>query len=96
MREWSDGMRSQTEEMLGVLQDENKSTLQKVEAYKKLQELYPNELKNLSLQKFLLMDMVEVNKMLSKSIDDRTMAQQRATVNSIEEEMAKNSNGFLN
>lgn len=88
MREWSDGMRSQTEEMLGVLQDENKSTLQKVEAYKKLQELYPNELKNLSLQKFLL---VEVNKMLSKSIDDRTMAQQRATVNSIEEEMAKNS-----
>lgn len=91
MREWSDGMRSQTEEMLGVLQDENKSTLQKVEAYKKLQELYPNELKNLSLQKFLLMDMVEVNKMLSKSMDDRTMAQQRATVNSIEEEMAKNS-----
>ena len=91
MREWSDGMRSQTEEMLGVLQDENKSTLQKVEAYKKLQELYPNELKNLSLQKFLLMDMVEVNKMLSKSIDDRMMAQQRATVNSIEEEMAKNS-----
>jgi TP901 family phage tail tape measure protein len=91
MREWSDGMRNQTEEMLGVLQDENKSTLQKVEAYKKLQELYPNELKNLSLQKFLLMDMVEVNKMLSKSIDDRTMAQQRATVNSIEEEMAKNS-----
>ena len=91
MREWSDGMRSQTEEMLGVLQDENKSTLQKVEAYKKLQELYPNELKNLSLQKFLLMDMVEVNKLLSKSIDDRTMAQQRATVNSIEEEMAKNS-----
>ena len=91
MREWSDGMRSQTEEMLGMLQDENKSTLQKVEAYKKLQELYPNELKNLSLQKFLLMDMVEVNKMLSKSIDDRTMAQQRATVNSIEEEMAKNS-----
>ena len=91
MREWSDGMRSQTEEMLSMLQDENKSTLQKVEAYKKLQELYPNELKNLSLQKFLLMDMVEVNKMLSKSIDDRTMAQQRATVNSIEEEMAKNS-----
>ena len=91
MKEWSDGMRSQTEEMLGVLQDENKSTLQKVEAYKKLQELYPNELKNLSLQKFLLMDMVEVNKMLSKSIDDRTMAQQRATVNSIEEEVEKNN-----
>ena len=91
MKEWSDGMRSQTEEMLGVLQDENKSTLQKVETYKKLQELYPNELKNLSLQKFLLMDMVEVNKMLSKSIDDRTMAQQRATVNSIEEEVEKNN-----
>lgn len=91
MKEWSDGMRSQTEEMLGVLQDENKSTLQKVEAYKKLQELYPNELKNLSLQKFLLMDMVEVNKMLSKSIDDRTMAQQRATVNSIEEKVEKNN-----
>ena len=91
MKGWSDDMRAQTEEMLGVLRDENKSTLQKVEAYKKLQELYPGELKNLSLQKFLLMDMVEVNKMLSKSLDDRTMAQQRATVNSIEKEMTENS-----
>lgn len=90
MREWSDGIRSQTEEMLGVLQDENKSTLQKVEAYEKLLKLYPDELKNLSLQKLLLMDVVEVNKMLSKSIDDRTMAQQRATVNSIEDEMSEN------
>ena len=51
MKGWSDDMRAQTEEMLGVLRDENKSTLQKVEAYKKLQELYPDELKNLSLQK---------------------------------------------
>lgn len=91
MKEWSDSMRSQTQEMLSVLQDENKSTLQKVEAYKKLQELYPNELKNLSLQKFLLIDMVEINKMLSKSIDDRTLAEQRASVNSIEDEMSKNN-----
>lgn len=91
MKEWSDNMRTQTEEMLSILRDENKSTLQKVEAYKKLQELYPDELKNLSLQKFLLMDMVEVNKMLSKSLDDRAMAQQRATVNSIEKEMSENS-----
>lgn len=91
MKEWSDNMRTQTEEMLSILKDENKSTLQKVEAYKKLQELYPDELKNLSLQKFLLMDMVEVNKMLSKSLDDRSMAQQRATVNSIEKEMSENS-----
>lgn len=91
MKEWSDNMRTQTEEMLSILKDENKSTLQKVEAYKKLQELYPDELKNLSLQKFLLMDMVEVNKMLSKSLDDRAMAQQRATVNSIEKEMSENS-----
>lgn len=91
MKEWSDNMRTQTEEMLSILKDENKSTLQKVEAYKKLQELYPDELKNLSLQKFLLMDMVEVNKMLSKSLDERAMAQQRATVNSIEKEMSENS-----
>ena len=91
MKEWSDNMRTQTEEMLSILKDENKSTLQKVEAYKKLQELYHDELKNLSLQKFLLMDMVEVNKMLSKSLDDRAMAQQRATVNSIEKEMSENS-----
>ena len=37
------------------------------------------------------MDMTEANKMLSKSIDERTMAQQRATVNSIEDEIAKNN-----
>ena len=35
--------------------------------------------------------MVEVNKMLSKSLDDRTMAQQRATVNSIAVELSKYS-----
>lgn len=91
MKDWIEGMRSQTDELLNALCDDNKSMLQKVEAYEKLQALYPDELKNLSLQKFMLMDMTEANKMLSKSIDERTMAQQRATVNSIEDEIAKNN-----
>ena len=91
MNDWIEGMRSQTDELLNALRDDNKSMLQKVEAYEKLQALYPDELKNLSLQKFMLMDMTEANKMLSKSIDERTMAQQRATVNSIEDEIAKNN-----
>ena len=91
MKDWIEGMRSQTDELLNALRDDNKSMLQKVEAYEKLQTLYPDELKNLSLQKFMLMDMTEANKMLSKSIDERTMAQQRATVNSIEDEIAKNN-----
>ena len=91
MKDWIEGMRSQTDELLNALRDDNKSMLQKVEAYEKLQALYPDELKNLSLQKFMLMDMTEANKMLSKSIDERTMAQQRATVNSIEDEIAKNN-----
>ena len=91
MKDWIEGMRSQTDELLNALRDDNKSMLQKVEAYEKLQALYPDELKNLSLQKFMLMDMTEANKMLSKSIDERTMAQQRTTVNSIEDEIAKNN-----
>lgn len=91
MKDWIEGMRSQTDELLNALRNDNKSMLQKVEAYEKLQALYPDELKNLSLQKFMLMDMTEANKMLSKSIDERTMAQQRATVNSIEDEIAKNN-----
>ena len=91
MKDWIEGMRSQTDELLNALRDDNKSMLQKVEAYEKLQALYPDELKNLSLQKFMLMDMTEANNMLSKSIDERTMAQQRATVNSIEDEIAKNN-----
>ena len=91
MKDWIEGMRAQTDELLNALRDDNKSMLQKVEAYEKLQALYPDELKNLSLQKFMLMDMTEANKMLSKSIDERTMAQQRATVNSIEDEIAKNN-----
>ncbi|CUQ37973.1 phage tail tape measure protein [Parabacteroides distasonis] len=91
MKDWIEGMRSQTDELLNALCDDNKSMLQKVEAYEKLQALYPDELKNLSLQKFMLMDMTEANKMLSKSIDERTMVQQRATVNSIEDEIAKNN-----
>ena len=50
MKDWIEGMRSQTDELLNALRDDNKSMLQKVEAYEKLQALYPDELKNLSLQ----------------------------------------------
>lgn len=45
MKDWIEGMRSQTDELLNALRDDNKSMLQKVEAYEKLQALYPDELK---------------------------------------------------
>lgn len=91
MKKWSDDMRTETEEIVSALHDENKSYLQKVELYHRLNQIYPQELKNLSLQKFLLLDTAEANRMLAKSIDDRMLSQQRANVNNIEKEMLENS-----
>lgn len=90
LSEWADKTKESVDGMLFSLKDENVLMSKKVEIYRNLQSLYPDELKNISLQNFLLMDSVQANNLLAKALDDRIKAQQRADVNAIEAEMKTN------
>lgn len=90
LSEWADKTKESVDGMLSSLKDENVLMAKKVEIYRNLQSLYPDELKNISLQNFLLMDSVQANNLLAKALDERIKAQQRADVNAIEAEMKTN------
>lgn len=90
LSEWADKTKESVDGMLSSLKDENVLMSKKVEIYRNLQSLYPDELKNISLQNFLLMDSVQANNLLAKALDERVKAQQRADVNAIEAEMKTN------
>lgn len=90
LSEWADKTKESVDGMLSSLKDENVLMTKKVEIYRNLQSLYPDELKNISLQNFLLMDSVQANNLLAKALDERIKAQQRADVNAIEAEMKTN------
>lgn len=90
LSEWADKTKESVDGMLSSLKDENVLMSKKVEIYRNLQSLYPDELKNISLQNFLLMDSVQANNLLAKALDDRIKAQQRADVNAVEAEMKTN------
>lgn len=91
LREWADKVKENVDGMLSSLRDENTLMSEKIKVYRDLQTLYPDELKNLSLQNFLLMDTVKANELLTRALDNRVKAQQRATVNKIEDEMNSNA-----
>lgn len=90
LSEWADKTKESVDGMLTSLKDENVLMSKKVEIYRKLQSLYPDELKNISLQNFLLQDSVQANNLLTKALDERIKAQQRADVNAIEAEIKSN------
>ena len=81
---------STTQDLVTAVSDETKTELQRVEAYKKLQSIYPDLLKDMEMEKFLLLDSAEANKMMAKAIEDRRLAEQRKTVSDIEAEMKAN------
>ena len=91
LKEWADKTKDSVDGMLTSLKDENVLMSKKVEIYRNLQALYPDELKNISLQNFLLMDSVQANELLAKALDNRLKAQQRADVNAIEAEINSNN-----
>ena len=79
-----------TRELTDAIQNESTSNLEKVEAYQKLQQMYPKELASLKLEQFMLMSTTEANRMLTKAIEERKLAEQRQVVNDIESEMKSN------
>lgn len=89
LHDWAEKTKSKTDELISTLHDENAENLKKVEAYNQLQKLYPSELKNLTLQQFLLMNAVDANNMLTKAINERKIATEKANVESIKDEISK-------
>lgn len=91
LSEWADKTKESVDGMLSSLKDENVLMSKKVEIYRNLQSLYPDELKNISLQNFLLMDSVQANNLLAKALDERVKAQRRADMDSIKAELNSNN-----
>lgn len=83
---------SKTQDYDSVVRDNTKTELQRIEAYKKLQSIYPDLLKNMELEKYLLIDSVDASKMMAKAVEERKITEQRQIVNNIEDEMQKNQN----
>ena len=83
---------SKTNDYDSVVRDNTKTELQRIEAYKKLQSIYPDLLKNMELEKYLLIDSVDASKMMAKAVEERKITEQRQIVNNLEDEMQKNQN----
>lgn len=83
---------SKTQDYDSVVRDNTKTELQRIEAYKKLQAIYPDLLKNMELEKYLLIDSVDASKMMAKAVEERKITEQRQIVNNLEDEMQKNQN----
>lgn len=63
-------LKNSTEEYIRIIKSEYSTQLQKFQAYQKLQNLYPSMLKNISMENFLKMETVEVNKLLAKGQEE--------------------------
>lgn len=61
-----DDLKSKAERFLSVIRDETSSQSEKLEAYKQLQSIMPNVLKNLDLEKLKTMDLTDAKRLLNE------------------------------
>lgn len=61
-----DDLKSKAEGCLSVIRDETSSQSEKLEAYKQLQSIMPNVLKNLDLEKLKTMDLTDAKRLLNE------------------------------
>ncbi|MCT4190205.1 tape measure protein [Elizabethkingia anophelis] len=66
-----DELKSKTQEYLTVLRSDYATNLQRHQAYEKMLLLYPEYLKNISMETFLKMEQVKVNKLLAEAEDSK-------------------------
>ncbi|MCT4287344.1 tape measure protein [Elizabethkingia anophelis] len=66
-----DELKSKTQEYLTVLRSDYATNLQRHQAYEKMLLLYPEFLKNISMETFLKMEQVKVNKLLAEAEDSK-------------------------
>lgn len=86
-----DELRQKTEDLDAVVRDSTRTELQRIEAYDKLRAIYPDLLEKMTLEKYLLLDSVEANKQLARSIEERQLTEQKQVMTTLEESMRKNS-----
>lgn len=68
----TEDLKSKTQELMGVLQDENATRLAQLEAFNQLQKLYPNLLKEMDLEAFKKMGSANAQKALNSEMDKFT------------------------
>ncbi|MEL7679181.1 tape measure protein [Elizabethkingia meningoseptica] len=67
-----DELKSKTQEYLSILRSDYATNLQRYQAYEKMLSLYPDMLKNISMETFLKMEQLKVNKLLAEAEDKKS------------------------
>lgn len=67
-----------TNSLIQVVNDETKTIFERIEAYQKLQSIYPKYLANMSRQEFLALSSTEQQKLLNKAINEFDLSNQDA------------------
>ncbi|RQO70288.1 hypothetical protein DBR43_19905 [Pedobacter sp. KBW06] len=70
----ADNLKSKVGGLNAVLQDQNATEFQQSKAYKELQSLYPERLKNLTKEAYLKMSVADAQKMLNEENDKNNVA----------------------
>lgn len=90
-----DNLKTKSEQYVAVVRNENATKLQRYEAYRKLQALYPELLKNIELETFLLMEQSEVDKLVNrgqdnwkKNNDNKIIEEQKQKITELKQEIA--------
>ena len=83
---------TKTQDYDSVVRDNTKTELQRIEAYKQLQSIYPDILKDMEMEKYLLLDSVDASKLMTKALEERKIMEQRKIVSNLENEMQANQN----
>lgn len=65
-----DDLSGKTDDLIGIVNSETKTVFDQIEAYQKLQGLYPKYLANMSRQEFQTLSLTEQQKLLNKAISE--------------------------
>ena len=82
-----DETKQKAEEYIGVLKDETATVYQQLQAYKALQLLKLNGIKNLTQEQIATMDLTELRKLLNAAYDDQSLESQRQKLSEIGNEI---------
>lgn len=68
-KEYFDNLKKSAEDLLSTIRDESFTQFEKIKAYKELQRIMPETLKNLDLETLKTMDLAEARKLLNSDAD---------------------------
>ena len=83
-----DETKQKTAELNRIVNDKTQSDTQQAKAFEKLQALYPNVLKNITLQQYKTMDATKAQLELNKAIDGMTFANLRTQLSNFDTQIS--------